>query len=434
MKKFKNIGIKKQILGFYLLSIILIVVILSSILYYTSTQIIKTEVLNSTKSKIDKSGKQLELYIEKLNSLSNLLSDDVQVCRFFGEKHTKGEVQKNDEEDILDMINTIIATNPEIVSIIFVGKDKKILSNEVIDMDFSGNVENQSWYKEIIKNSMPILTSARMQEFSMDEDDWVISLGSEIKDEKQNHLGVVRIDLKYNVIESILSDLDLGKNGYPFILNSSSELVYYKDKNFFEDSNKLQELIDIYNMDNPDLSKKMLLSQTYKLNNSDWILIGVSSLDGLINIKNNLFLTLWIIGSILIILTFIGSNIYISSISSPIKKLEHAMQNIDKYNMETNLELTGSKEIKELSKHFISMLSRIKTLMNEIKEKEKTLRINEFKTLQSQINPHFLYNTLDTIIWMAEFEEMEKVISLSKAMAKFFRLSLHKGDEFISRN
>lgn len=78
------------------------------------------------------------------------------------------------------------------------------------------------------------------------------------------------------------------------------------------------------------------------------------------------------------------------------------------------------------------MTLKIRDLMDDISSKEKYLRTYEINALYSQINPHFLYNTLDTIIWMAEFGESEKVIDITKSLASFFRLSLSKGDEMIS--
>ena len=78
------------------------------------------------------------------------------------------------------------------------------------------------------------------------------------------------------------------------------------------------------------------------------------------------------------------------------------------------------------------MLDKIDGLMGEIKEKEQDIREYELKALVGQINPHFLYNTLDTIIWMAEFNDGESVVETTKSLAKYFRLSLNQGNEKIS--
>lgn len=89
-------------------------------------------------------------------------------------------------------------------------------------------------------------------------------------------------------------------------------------------------------------------------------------------------------------------------------------------------------EAQSLAAHFNNMIEKIKILMIEIAQKEKYLRTSELNVLHSQINPHFLYNTLDTIAWMAEFKDTEKVVSMTKALGQFFRLSLNGGSEITS--
>ncbi len=86
-------------------------------------------------------------------------------------------------------------------------------------------------------------------------------------------------------------------------------------------------------------------------------------------------------------------------------------------------------EVGELSHQFNRMIDQIKSLMVQVKENESFLRSYEINALHSQINPHFLYNTLDTIVWMAEFKDHDKVIAVTKSLAQFFRLSLSKGKE-----
>ena len=96
---------------------------------------------------------------------------------------------------------------------------------------------------------------------------------------------------------------------------------------------------------------------------------------------------------------------------------------------EVEVDERGCYEAQSLSRHFNGMTHTIDRLMKEITEKEQHLRTSEISALHSQINPHFLYNTLDTIVWMAEFGDGEKVIELTKALASFFRLSLSGGNE-----
>ena len=148
--------------------------------------------------------------------------------------------------------------------------------------------------------------------------------------------------------------------------------------------------------------------------------------------ENDVILMLWIVGSILLVVTISAGTYFANNITTPLKKLEKSMDSLENYknNIGDFQNLDGNLEIESLSSHFIDMTKNINRLMNENSEKEKALRISELKTLHSQINPHFIYNTIDTIVWLAEFGNNEKVVDVSKAMAKFFRLSLRGGSEF----
>ncbi len=430
MRKWHSLGIKTQILVYYLSTAIFIVVLLGIILFYSTSGIIREEVADTTAMAIDNGGHQLELYIDQMKGLSAILAENKQVCRYFGQPHADTGVLNTDKSDIEVLIFSILSANPEIASIILIGSDGRIISNETeLDMEFTGDIQEKEWYKAVLGSTMPVLTSARMQEFSMDKDKWVISLGRELCDEKGNHIGIIRIDLKYDVIESILDDLHLGSSGYSYILNNADQVVYHHDPEFFSNEEKRQKLIDILNMDDDELKHESILTHSYQMMKAGWTLVGVASLDSLVRMQRDIVIVLWIIGSILIITAFGSSSLFANSISRPLRKLENVMHKVEEGKFDVKVSSNGSVEIESLSEHFQSMMERIRYLMNEVRIKEQALHDSNVKHLYSQINPHFLYNTMDTIVWFAEFGNTEKVISVSKAMAKFFRLSLHGGSE-----
>lgn len=96
---------------------------------------------------------------------------------------------------------------------------------------------------------------------------------------------------------------------------------------------------------------------------------------------------------------------------------------------EIEIEAKGCNEVKSLALHYNQMLSKIRMLMSDVSKQEKAIKAYELNVLHSQINPHFLYNTLDTIVWMAEFGNSDKVVEVTKSLARFFRLSLSGGSE-----
>lgn len=221
------------------------------------------------------------LYIHKLKGLTRLFVQSPQIQRYFGRPGAGGILRDTDRSDIESDIQSVIEANTDIASIFLIGKDGTIITNEQkLDMDFIDDMDRQEWYRTITGSTMPVLTSARMQEFSMGKDTWVISMGSELQDGAGNSIGVLRIDLKYDAIESILHDLKLGKTGYAFIVNQSDEVVYHPDSTYFTDELKKQELINILEMPESMMSRSLMLTHSYKLGNCNWLLVGVASLDG----------------------------------------------------------------------------------------------------------------------------------------------------------
>ena len=120
-----------------------------------------------------------------------------------------------------------------------------------------------------------------------------------------------------------------------------------------------------------------------------------------------------------------------AKISQPIKRLEKQMKRLESGDFEISVEEKGEDEVRRLSKAFNLMVAKIKMLMDQIITEQEGKRKSELKALQAQINPHFLYNTLDSIIWMNENKNYEGVTVMVAALAKLFRISLSRGHEII---
>ncbi len=120
------------------------------------------------------------------------------------------------------------------------------------------------------------------------------------------------------------------------------------------------------------------------------------------------------------------------SIALPIRKLAENIRLVGRGDFTVRAEKESSDEIQALNDTFDSMVEQIETLLENVKEKQQNLRQTELKLLQAQINPHFLYNTFDTIIYLAEDNQNEQVIELVTSLSNFFRTSLSKGEDFIT--
>lgn len=423
MKWFKYI--KVQITLFYLIASVVLVTVFGVALYYSISNVILNESLSTTKNAVEGSGRYVEGYIDKLKTLAHIIgaNPDTMACVGKNENHMT--------DDVMDLIELSLEADPYLESIVIVSKSGDIISNEAdLNMTMSEDMMEQAWYQAAIESEMPVLTSARMQSFSMDKDNWVISISQEITDESGTNIGVLLIDIRYEVLESYFSDLDLGETGYVYILNQGGEVVYHEDTSYFTDEDKQKELRKMAAMVGYD-DEMDLLIHPYQLSNADWTLVGVSGLSGLDSVRRQIIETVLVVGLILLVIVLISGMFIAERITKPIKSLEIAMRDTDHQLQQVEIEASGSYEATQLAIQFNKMMERIHQLMGDVKEQEQYLRTYEINALHSQINPHFLYNSLDTIVWMAEFGDSDKVIEITKSLAKFFRLSLSKGQEMI---
>jgi len=138
-----------------------------------------------------------------------------------------------------------------------------------------------------------------------------------------------------------------------------------------------------------------------------------------------------LVADVMFFIVFIGSLFVIRGLTRPIRTLEYSMKHVVSGLSDAKVIESGSDEIRSLARSFNVMLTQMEQLVSEVKAKEQAIHNYEIQTLASQINPHFLYNTLDTIIWMAEFNDSQKVVETTKSLASFFRLSLNQGNEMI---
>lgn len=431
MKRFKLFTyfkyIRVQIAAYYLMASILIIGIMGMVLYYSLSNIMLDDALESTKYSVEKSGGAIELYIEKLKAISHIIATDTEIISYL--QHEDESTRQSGQ----NLLKNAMSTDENLLTGILVSKTGKILSTDAtLDMRMSSDMMREPWYVDTMeKGSMPVLTSARRQAFNMDKSQWVISIGREVLDDQGNHIGLLILDFSYDVIERFLKSLNLGAEGFAFILTDNGELVYHGNFTYFESVAKQSELVDIQKMPSGYDRGMGKLTHQVDIKGTTWCLVGVSSLDHLAVARRQIF---EVIAMVAILLSFIavGSGVLIAArISKPIRQLEEMMNHFSDTPLDVSPIPNSCHEVDSLRIRFSEMRVQIDALLAGIKEKENYLRTSELAALYSQINPHFLYNTLDTIIWMAEFKESEKVIAITKALAQFFRISLSHGDALI---
>ena len=410
LKKTMRNSMLLQLFFYYLVGNLLFILFLSSIFYYTSKYIIMNKEIEYTNKNVMSTSRYITLYVEKLQNIINLLSVNADVRNFLtlGNNNSKKSIEK--------MVYSILDNNKGIKNITVIGKNGSIISSDKNnDMKISANMMKEKWYVDAINNSdMPVFNPVRKDEdSSMNSNSWFLSISRDIKNSKGENLGVIVFDIKYEMFERYLRSNAFGRQSDSIIIDNHGNVIYYRDVKCFADKKCLEKFSE------KNKNKDTYLYET-QIENTNWNLRSLANINDLVTLKKNFSHIVIIIFLVSLAFSSIITFIVITKILRPLIKLENHMQNFENNLREFHLSEKTGYEIQNLVEHF-----------NVMVEKIKYLREYEIKALHSQINPHFLYNTLDTIIWMAEFEDNEKVISITKSLANYFRLSLSNGHEKI---
>ena len=363
-----------------------------------------------TNENVISTSRYITLYADKLKNIINLLSVDADIKNFLttGNKDSKASIEK--------MISLILDNNKGIKNITIIGKNGNIVSSDKNnDMKLSANMMKEKWYVDAISNSdIPVFNPSRKDsDSSINSALWFLSISRDIKNSKGENLGVIVFDIKYEILEKYLNSITFGKQGDSIITDNNNNIIYYKDVKCFSDKKCLEKF-------SPNSKSKDTYLYEINIENTNWTLKSLANTNDLITLKKNFSHIVIIIFLISLTFSSIITFLVITKLLKPLIKLENHMQSFENNLQEFHLTEKTGYEVQNLVKHFNIMTKKI-----------KYLREYEIKALHSQINPHFLYNTLDTIIWMAEFEDNEKVISITKSLANYFRLSLSNGHEKI---
>lgn len=414
-----------QVFTFFLTTVLIIVTVIGLLIYYSVSQILINEAVSTTQNVLAMSSMNIETYMNKIKGEASALSENLSLRSYL-----QGDSKQS--ENVKQQIASMLKYDSYIKSIIIVSKNGDVLSNEKeIGMVTSSDMMKEDWYKKAIHTTMPVLIGARTQSFSKDMSNVVISISTEVRDAKAKNLGVILMNLDYHVMEHFLTSVDMGQEGDVFILDKEQQFVYYKDEKVLQDKHKQQQLLKLLQDGDRYSNKDNLLVHQTAIKQTDWTLVGVLPMNSLTVLKHQLMEHVIIIILSLSLAVLCIGTYFLRRLSAPMKKLQKGMLEIEKLS-EIPMPEKSYYEVEVFTNNYNQMIKKIRELMYDLSEHEQKLKEAEISALISQINPHFLYNTLDTIIWMAEFNEYEKVISLTKSLASFFRLSLANGKEIIT--
>ena len=264
---------------------------------------------------------------------------------------------------------------------------------------------------------------------------WVVTLAAKADTSVLENGVYITIDYEFSEIAKYIDNVGIGRHGYCFITDSGGNIIYHPQQQLIFSGIKNENTDFIKGLSDGVHYEKNVIYAITTTEDSLWRVVGLSFTDELtVERRTQIIFSIAISFLFCGIIALIVLRVYSKIVNAPVRSLIKAMNAFE--NQAENFRYKGGNEsvaeLRIISSSFEHMAKTIQNLMERVHWEEQELRKTELKALQAQINPHFLYNTLDSIQWMCEQGKTKDAAEMVRALARLFRISISRGRELIT--
>ena len=426
------------------LSAVLVVTVVS--LRYTNSSIYENSVMY-TQTIIGQLNQNIDSYISYMDNIASLVAGSGDAYKYLYSESGIDALSRKEynqcRQRLTEQFKTILKGRSDIRNIGIVRRENgssSLFNNGMSTRNQNLKLDTQRWYADAVgKYDHYNLTSSHVQNVISGERPWVITLSRGIRNYtgEGDSDGVVFIDLNYSAISELCTQNSVGTKGYVFILDQNGNIVYHPQQQQLYNELQTENISLIMNAKTDVVTAgKGDDEKIYALSHSEttgWTIVGCMNMSELLKNSRKARSIYVLVALGLIAIALVISSEIAKNITFPIQKLRDSMKRVQKGDFSAaEIEVYSDNEIGSLTRSFNVMTHKIQDLMAQnIQEQEQKRKI-ELKALQSQINPHFLYNTLDSIIWMAEGKKNEEVVLMTASLARLLRQSISIENELVT--
>lgn len=437
LKQLKNLkpkGIQSTIMISFSIISISIMMILGALLYLRFSNAVREEMIQSTSKLMEQTGENLEDYLGSMRRISDAVYYNA--------------IKENDfssqDKDIQQGMNLLYEANKDNLKSVAVYNNYGSLmaAEPVASQKEDPNVTRQGWFQKAMdeKENMHFSTPHIQNLFNDSKFRyyWVISLSRaiEITDRGVSQTGVLLVDMDYSGIARMMNQINNSNNGqYYYLCDRNGEIIYHPRQIQISDGICKESSIETANYKDGVYEEKFggerrkIVVNT--ISYTGWRLVGVipyrAFTHGMVDVRYFVGILMILMAMMLVILNRVVS----VKISSPILRLNESVKEYEA-GEKPEIYTGGSLEIRHLGNSIQNSYEKIDLLMKEIVKEQDERRKSEMDALQSQINPHFLYNALESLTWMVEAEKNDEAVFMISQLARLFRISLSKGRTVIT--
>jgi two-component system sensor histidine kinase YesM len=442
IQRFQNRSIRFKLLIYFVIIILLSIVTLSAV----GTAVYKRSIEQTTNEHTIQMMKQVKTnityYFNEMENILAYVAGDRSVNAFFlnGSGGPDGvnagtPVSSGLQADLRGVMAMYESRHPEIAGILLVNEADQYVSNK-LDRVIRDPLTAETWYKDAVSKPDELLLISKpigrniKSEYNYSADQ-VLSFVKAVKDPATGAvLGVVLLDMELSIFQSTIESVSLGKSGFVYITDERGGIVYspvnlvvYRINNEWLENGYTSMVKTIQNR------SFQIMQDAFERTN--WKIVSVFPLD-----ESKSVVIKWQLYTVIVVLLTIALAIVVSwfftnSIIKPVHKLRRIMHRVEEGELHLRFKGGAKDEIGQLGDSFNKMVKEIEQLIQMVYIEQKEKREAELKVLQEQIKPHFLYNTLDTIQWMAQDRGADDIVEITIALTNLFRIGLSKGNEII---
>lgn len=334
-----------------------------------------------------------------------------------------------------EYINQIVRLSSDVIKVSIYDYELQIAvaSSEEHDIYVSTIKADDYWFFEALEDPTVHVFSTPYVEVESEE--YRVNVSRRIRYQSGERTGVLLIEISFQSFIDLVDKSNLGEGGHVMIIDADYNVVYT--------SMPEQEMVDkglelvsaiILGSRSAEMGEHNMAVNVDTLSNTKWRICVFINIDQLVEIEQSFLLTTILVSGVVLIIGVVLFAVVARGITTPMKQLELAMRKVEKsdyFRME-EVELVASKEVQALTRRFNRMMRKIGELMDHVINEQNAQRKSELKALQNQINPHFLYNTLDSILWLIENEKNKDAAEMLIALARLFRTGISNDSVVVS--
>jgi two-component system sensor histidine kinase YesM len=364
--------------------------------------------------------------INSIIAISNVIQTDIDR---FGVDTSEGRAQFS------DYLAQITHLSSDILRIAVYDYESRIClaTSEIHAIGAPLDAESASWFFEAMNDPTVHVFSTPYAELGGEE--YRVNVSKRIRYSGGTEEAVLLIEISFQSFIDLALKSNLGEGGHIMIIDTYYGIVYTSHA-YFGDVGEGLELAKeiILGSRSAVIGEHNMAVHVDTLSNTKWRICVFINIDQLVEIERTFLVTVIAVSAIVLVIGILLFTAVARTITTPMKQLELVMRKVEKsdyFRME-EISIDASAEIEALAGRFNRMMRKIGELMERVIDEQNAQRKSELKALQNQINPHFLYNTLDSILWLIENEKSREAWEMVVALARLFRIGISNDSEVIS--